>query len=955
MNRTIHIVDPTDDCSDVLRQDRPKEKYYTFDQVFSDTASQHEVFDSTTRFLIPTVLKGFNATVFAYGATGAGKTYTMLGTDSHPGIMAATLAHLFREIGDSKDASSYEVTLSYLEIYNENIRDLLSGRSDFLDLREDGSHGVVVAGITTVVAKSAEEVLGNLRKGNRYRTQEATGANEVSSRSHAVLQVLVGHRMVTKDGHMTERFGKLSMIDLAGSERAADTKNRGMRMIEGANINRSLLALGNCINALGDTSKRAKYVNYRDSKLTRLLKDSLGGNCRTVMIANISPAASNFEETMNTLKYATRARAIKTKVSQQVIHKYDPVHHLQNEISTLKTRLASRSEATPDPSPTGIHPLNHSRMPSNASELARRSSTNHPPGVPSAAATRDDSAVFAQTQADLETLFTEQFEARERIVDAEEAAATLDGAVARKRAELVVIERRVREGGINMRESEAAAGKCRAALEKLDLDRKKHERVKEKEGRVVAELEERIQNFQQALPRTLELRSRQYLELLVRNHFTEMDSLDLNLNFTLSTNALEQKEHELDSARRHLQLLENINNVQRDLMKRSDVKPSDLLTSLMTDLARLVASKTGFLSRDEAEGIGVGAARLRSLNERINGAAGNGTAAGRQRRATVTGIVSSTPASAAGAQQDGKRQHRHHHHHHHRHASEGGARQATAIDEEVEEDEEDDGAEVAEEDADATSRNGTETEDMDGNRHQHKHRHHHHHHHHHGNRSGDDSEDGRRSRQRSSSMAVPRGTNADSAEERHSRSDRRSSTGQHPGSAGSLTNLAPVPPINSTAPLPRRNPIADQLRRTNTSISNPSQPIRNPPPPKPRTPPRRVESEATTIREARAEIQRGIREARAERQLARSRAADSPPAEPPRGRPPARVQPLPVAEGGVIAQAQARQRHRREGSLGVMHDDAPPKVEEETVLPLVQKRGAPGQVQIVYLLSDVRF
>ncbi|KAI8850137.1 kinesin motor domain-containing protein [Chytridium lagenaria] len=157
--------------------------------------------------------------------------------------------------------------------------------------------------------------MGWLRKGNRMRTQEATGANEVSSRSHAVLQVLVGHREDSKDGHTTERFGKLSMIDLAGSERAADTKNRGMRMIEGANINRSLLALGNCINALGESGKKAKYVNFRDSKLTRLLKDSLGGNCRTVMIANISPAASNFEETMNTLKYASRARSIKTKVS----------------------------------------------------------------------------------------------------------------------------------------------------------------------------------------------------------------------------------------------------------------------------------------------------------------------------------------------------------------------------------------------------------------------------------------------------------------------------------------------------------------------------------------------------------------------------------------------------------------------------------------------------------------
>ncbi|KAI8913867.1 P-loop containing nucleoside triphosphate hydrolase protein, partial [Powellomyces hirtus] len=301
--------------------ERPKGRIYTFDQVFGETASQEEVFTRTVKGLIDGVVAGFNATVFAYGATGAGKTYTMLGTDTSPGIISLTLQQLFTVLAppttpppQPTPTKTYTVTLTYLEIYNENIRDLLSGKSDYLDLREDAGRGVVVAGITSVNARSPDEVLAFLRKGNRYRTQEATGANEVSSRSHAVLQVLVGCTTIEKKGNRTERFGKLSMIDLAGSERAAETKNRGMRMIEGANINRSLLALGNCITALAEPSKRGKYVNYRDSKLTRLLKDSLGGNCRTAMIANISPASSNFDETLNTLKYATRARTIKTRV-----------------------------------------------------------------------------------------------------------------------------------------------------------------------------------------------------------------------------------------------------------------------------------------------------------------------------------------------------------------------------------------------------------------------------------------------------------------------------------------------------------------------------------------------------------------------------------------------------------------------------------------------------------------
>lgn len=155
------------------------------------------------------------------GATGAGKTYTMLGTESNPGIMALTLMELFDKIQENDlnnpDHGKINVSLSYMEIYNENIRDLLSGRPEHLDLREDPYRGVVVAGISSVSAESADDVLGFLHKGNKYRTCEATGANEVSSRSHAVLQVVVSHKSTNAKGHRTEKFGKLSMIDLAGS------------------------------------------------------------------------------------------------------------------------------------------------------------------------------------------------------------------------------------------------------------------------------------------------------------------------------------------------------------------------------------------------------------------------------------------------------------------------------------------------------------------------------------------------------------------------------------------------------------------------------------------------------------------------------------------------------------------------------------------------------------------
>jgi len=237
----------------------------------------------------------------------------MLGTQEEPGIMFRTLHDLFIEISKTSSDLMYQVSMSYLEIYNELIRDLLSPSNGFLELREDAKGGVQVAGISELVADTPEEVMYMLHKGNKERTQEPTKANKTSSRSHAVLQVNIKQRNKARKHQQEIRLGKLYMIDLAGSERAAQTQNTGKRMVEGAHINRSLLALGNCINALSEKGS-TKYVNYRDSKLTRILKDSLGGNSKTVMIAHVSPASIHFEESRNTLVYADRAKYIRTKV-----------------------------------------------------------------------------------------------------------------------------------------------------------------------------------------------------------------------------------------------------------------------------------------------------------------------------------------------------------------------------------------------------------------------------------------------------------------------------------------------------------------------------------------------------------------------------------------------------------------------------------------------------------------
>eukprot|EP00076_Gallus_gallus_P031960 XP_024997498.1 kinesin-like protein KIF19 isoform X2 [Gallus gallus] len=339
--QVVVLRDPTQNPDNVLRASRSREKSYVFDAAFDSTSTQETVYRATTQGFITSVISGCDATVFAYGPTGCGKTYTMLGTDSEPGICARALGDLFHAIKECSSDAEHEVSMSYLEIYNEVIRDLLSPSPHSLQLRED-SHGTVrVVGITEVLAGSTEEVLQLLLRGNQRRTREPTAANHTSSRSHAVLQVTVRPR------GRGLRCGRLQLIDLAGSERAAWTQNRGQRMKEGAHINRSLLALGNCIKALSKPGGSA-HVNYRDSKLTRLLKDSLGGNSHTVMIAHISPASTAFEESRSTLTYAQRAKSIRPTVKHKLLSNSPHgsiVANLRGDIQHLKHQLY----ATPGP------------------------------------------------------------------------------------------------------------------------------------------------------------------------------------------------------------------------------------------------------------------------------------------------------------------------------------------------------------------------------------------------------------------------------------------------------------------------------------------------------------------------------------------------------------------------------------------------------------------------------
>ncbi|TPX36335.1 hypothetical protein SmJEL517_g01516 [Synchytrium microbalum] len=481
--RTL-LVTHLEDEDDVLRKDRPREKLFSFDHVFSEYDGTMDVFDKTTRYLVDAVTKGYNATVFAYGATGAGKTHTMLGTELSPGLMPLTLVHLFQSIRSQREC--YQISLSYLEIYNENIRDLLSNRQEYLELRDDGGKkGPVVSGITTVAASSAEEILSFLRKGNQKRTQEATGANETSSRSHAVLQVFVSFRKRPNDD---ERLSKLSLIDLAGSERAARTNNRGQRLIEGANINRSLLALANCIVALAENGfPSSKYINFRDSKLTRLLKDSLGGNCRTAMIANVSPSFLSIEETMNTIKYASRARAIKTTstlqgaIPQTVANRSaNEMTSLKTEIAQLRARLSVASQQQPPLPPQQQSylpkalPASYGRQPIINEEVHSKINAR-------IALTTPDSDVLSDGRRKIELLFAERVQTTTKISELEQQQ-DVDSGV-----------------------------KSQGAKKLTDIDREI--------GTIL----------QQSLSKCVDRKSKMYLELLVRSNYLECENSDLRL------------------------------------------------------------------------------------------------------------------------------------------------------------------------------------------------------------------------------------------------------------------------------------------------------------------------------------------------------------------------------------------------------------------------------------------
>ena len=319
-------------------------KDFTFDAVFDETCRQVEVYTESCAPVVEQVLEGYNGTVFAYGQTGTGKTHSMEGVAGDAelkGIIPRVFEHVFDAIA-TIESKEFLVRASYLEIYNEDIRDLLKKDEKKLELKDSADSGVYVKDLSSFIVKSVAECDRIFQVGTKNRTVGATAMNAGSSRSHSIFTLVV-EQAGNVGGEQQLALGKLNLVDLAGSERQAKTEATGQRLKEATKINLSLSALGNVIKALVDPKKG--HIPYRDSKLTRLLQDSLGGNAKTVMIANLGPADYNFDETINTLRYANRAKNIKNKPKINEDPKDAMLREFQDEIAKLKAQIEAGEPA----------------------------------------------------------------------------------------------------------------------------------------------------------------------------------------------------------------------------------------------------------------------------------------------------------------------------------------------------------------------------------------------------------------------------------------------------------------------------------------------------------------------------------------------------------------------------------------------------------------------------------
>jgi hypothetical protein len=351
---------------------------FSFDKIYDNNSNSQLIYKEICRDITKSVINGYNGTVFMYGQTTSGKTFTMLGTPKSPGLLPCALRDTFSMIQKEANPGAFNVSCSYIEIYNENVIDLLTESSN-LKLVDDSKYGVIVVGSKRVKIKTFEDGISLKDYGEENRKYRETLINEYSSRSHTIFQIYVETDLnLYNPNDMKEgfRYSCLNLVDLAGSERLTDYDTKTEAFGETGHINKSLFVLANVVNKLSEGKNT--YIPYRDSKLTRVLSQALGGNSLTAVICTVSPAALNYYQTLSTLRFATRAKIVKTKAKvNEFMDDKSAIEYYKNEIKKLQDELRSKNSIAN----SGINNnsnmnfnLNVNNLPSNQPEINQNDS-----------------------------------------------------------------------------------------------------------------------------------------------------------------------------------------------------------------------------------------------------------------------------------------------------------------------------------------------------------------------------------------------------------------------------------------------------------------------------------------------------------------------------------------------------------------------------------------------------
>ena len=340
----LNCIEPVS-SNQLIFTNKNMRRSYTYNLVFGPDATQEDVFyNCSVNKLIDSALEGYSVTIFAYGQTGSGKTYTIMGrddsinekilsNDKYSGIMPKSINYIWNTVGSKQE--KYYIKVSFLEIYNEQINDLLNIGNTNLQIRWDQRQGFFVEGLLVIECKKPQDIVEVILQGTKNRKKGSHELNKDSSRSHTILTVYVISEFHSQ-GQNFKKYGKISFVDLAGSERLKETHSSGGMIKETGNINKSLFVLGKVISSLTDKKNNNQHIPYRDSKLTMLLMDSIGGSSKTLMIACVSPSATYADETMSTLNYASRTMNIKNRPLVQMEGKDVPVARLKKQNNVYK-------------------------------------------------------------------------------------------------------------------------------------------------------------------------------------------------------------------------------------------------------------------------------------------------------------------------------------------------------------------------------------------------------------------------------------------------------------------------------------------------------------------------------------------------------------------------------------------------------------------------------------------